>query len=332
MLLAGLIPAAVFGLEIYIAPLLYVDETAERSRGTKNAQADLLAALWSAETGAALQFRPLKNSRINPPESLFEAVSVCRDEGIEYLAYGYVTRRAHAVQMELRLFDYSGREVMQSFFGMDDIDHYDRLISEVGMKVLAYAGEAFKLDAVIGKTETTRIAIPIMAGYWTAVNGGWTEALLGTAAAGSGLAFVPTDKLFTISGMRFYLSLGLDVKYRLGIGNPARYEAYNQTIFVTTPVALHMALKPRHEVFTGLGYTYFLEIFSMFDRFDDRKIYVYNNMGMLISFGYDFAMGRAISLFFRNDVDFLFNERSLITYAPMIGLNIQVYAKEIKKR
>ena len=327
-----LLPVSAFALEIYVAPVLYVDETEENSRDTSRVQADLLTALHAVETGVVLQFEPLKDNTINPPVSLFDAVTVCRDEHIDYLLYGYVTRHTYTVEADLRLFDYGSRTVKQSFFGMDDPENYDRLIQDMAHKILQYAGETFKLNIVEEKIEVTRLEIPVMAGYWTAMDPGWTDVMLGTFAIGSGVTFIPTDNLWTVWGMPWYLSTGLELKYRLGVGNPKQYKAFDNTLYFMTPVRLHVDLTGRHQVFAGLGFVYFLEFFSIADKYADSATHVYNNVGLHIDFGYRFAMTPTMAIFFRNDFDFLFNKRSLSTYSPTLGLDIQVYEKEIHRK
>ncbi|MCL2880323.1 MAG: hypothetical protein FWF29_08775, partial [Treponema sp.] len=84
-------------LEIYIAPVLYVNETGGNNPDGFNIQSDLLAAFHATETYSALQFDRLKDKTINPPSSLFDAVTICRDEQIEYLLYGYVTKREYTL-------------------------------------------------------------------------------------------------------------------------------------------------------------------------------------------------------------------------------------------
>ena len=320
-------PAFAFSLDVYVAPLLYIDETAEFSRDTGRAQSDLLTALWAVETGVALRFDRLKDNRINPPQSLTDAVTVCRNERIEYMLYGYVTRGEYNIRAEIRLFDYVNRRVMESFFGMDDSMHYDRLIEDMANKILAYIGDIFHLEIMPDKTGVMRFSIPVTTGYWTPMDGGWVNTMLGTVAVGSGLEFTPTDNLFVFRGKTCYLSTGLDIKYRLGVGNPSGYEAYNNTLYLTMPARLNILLARQHEVFMGMGFVYFLEFFSMTDKYDKSRNYVFNNVGLNINFGYRFSINDVISIFFRNDFDFLFNERSLITYSPVIGMNIQVYNK-----
>ena len=331
-LMSTFLPIAVFGMDVYVAPLLYIDETEEFSRDTGMVQADLLAALWGVETGTALQFNRLKDNRINPPQSLTDAVTVCRNERIEYMLYGYVTRREHSIQAEIRLFDYVNRRVAQSFFGMDDNTHYERMINDMANKIIFYIGETFHLDIIPEKTETTRLLIPITAGYWTPMDREWVAMMLGTFTVGSGLEFIPTDNLFILYGKSLYLSTGIDIKYRLGIGNPARYEVYYNTLYLTMPLRLHMSLAGQHEFFAGMGFIYFLEFFTMTEKYDESRNYVFNNTGLNINIGYRFKINETISIFFRNDFDFLFNKRSLITYSPVIGMNIQVYDSGIRKK
>jgi len=332
LILTALLSVGAFGLDIYVAPLLYIDETAENSRDTNRVQTDLLTALWSVETGVELEFDRLKDNRINAPQSLTEAVTVCRNERIEYLLYGYVTRREHSIQAEIRLFDYVNRRVLKSFFGMDDSTNYERLINDISKKILVFIGETFNLRILQEEIKMTRLAIPAFLGYWTPMEKDWVEMMLGTFALGSGLEFIPENNIFIIRGKSFYLSTGLEIKYRFGVGNPGRYEAFNNTLYFMMPVRLNALLANQHEVFFGLGFVYFLEMFSMTDKYDEKRNYVYNNVGLNICIGYRFAFNQKNSLFFRNDFDFLFNERSLITYTPVIGMSILIYEKEVKRK
>jgi hypothetical protein len=329
---AVFLPAALPALHVHIAPILYVDETAGNTRETDRVQRDLLSALRKEETGITLQFDSLSGSRINPPQSLPDAITVCRDERIEYLLYGYVTIRQHTIHAEIRLFEYETRRVMQSFFGMDSTAHYNRLLEDIAWKILSYISETFHPEIKKDKTEMTRLLIPAMLGYWTPLDSSWAEVMLGTFSLGSGFVFIPTDNLFMFRGMSCYLSSGMEIKYRLGAGNPSGYQAFNHTLFITVPLRLHVPLTQEHQVFLGLGYTYFLEFFAIADKYSNTEIHVFNNMGMQISIGYRYVFNQKLTFFFRNDIDFLFNRHSLITYSPVIGIDIQVYEKEMKRR
>ena len=329
---AALLPASIFALDIYVAPLLYIDETDMSRRSPAAIQRDLLSGLWAVETGTALQFRNLRDNRINPPQSLTDAVTVSRSERIEFLLYGFVIRREHSVQMEIRLFDYVNRRIAQTFFSIDDSNNYERMVNDMALKILAYISETFNLHIIPEKPGTTRLSIPATLGYWTPMESSWTEVMLGTFTLGSGVEFVPTDNLFVYRGKTCYLSTGLEIKYRLGVGNPSKYEAFYHTFYFTIPLRLNFILAAQHEIFTGLGLIYFLQFFSMTEKYAGVQRHVFGNMGMNINFGYRFIFNERYSIFFRNDFDILFNARVLVTYSPTIGLNIQIYEREVKRR
>lgn len=327
-----LLPAAVFGLTINVAPILYIDETDQFGRNTAAVQSDLLSSLWAMETGISLQFNRLRDNRISPPQSLTDAVTVCRNEQIEYLLYGYLTRRTHSLQMEIRLFDYNNRQIMQSFFQMDDSSNYDRLIDDMALKIMIFIGDTFNIEIIPEKIVMTRISIPASLGYWTPIDRNWVDVMVGTAVIGSGFELIPRDTLFMFRGKSCYLSTGVDVKYRLGIGNPARYEVANHTFYFTLPLKLNLVLSNQHEISTGLGFVYFLEFFSMTEKYDISRDYVFSNIGFNFNLGYRFVLNDVYSLFFRSDFDFLINDNSLITFSPVVGVNIKVYSKEVRSK
>jgi len=236
------------------------------------------------------------------------------------------------VVLQFNTFEYSNRTVMKTFFEMDDPDNYDRMINDITMKILKYVREKFNLEIITERKNVTQLKIPVIIGYWTPLGSDWIDVMLGTVAAGTGFVFIPTDNLFMIRGMPCYLSTGLEIKYRLGIGDKERYEAYNHTLYMMMPLRFHMPFTPRHQIYMGLGYIYFLEFFSFADKYEDSKNFLFNNMGTNGCIGYRFEINNTLSIFLRNDIDVLFNEHSLITYAAMLGIDIKVYEKEIKKR
>ena len=327
-----LLPPNLFGMEVFIAPILYVDETEDGGRSKDRVQYDLLRDLRSVETGIVLRFNDLNDDRINPPQSLTDAVTVCRNWRIDYLLYGYVTKRSHTFQMEVRLFDYGKRQVLQSFFGMDDGGNYERMVKDVCLKILSYIGNTLNVALKPEKTAMTRISVPAFLGYWTPADTDWVKVMLGTFTAGSGFEFVPSDNMFVLRGLKFYVSTGAELRYRLGVGNPDGYEAYNHTLFFTAPVRLNVLLYGQHELSFGPGFAYFLEFFSMKDKYDKTRVHVYNNVGFNLCLAYRFLLNDKMTLFFRNDFDFLFNEKSLVSYSPAVGLNVKVYEKEAAKK
>jgi len=332
ILILILLPISVFAIEVHVSPILFVDETDQGSRNTGRVQEELLTSLWAINTGVVMRFNYLTDNRINAPQSITDAITVCRTERIDYLLYGYVSKNAHNMRMEIRLFDYANRRILQTFFSMDDVNNYQRLLDDMSSKIILYIAGMFNLEIAHEKQAFTRISIPINAGYWTPFDKSWLEVMLGTFTLGSGVEFTPTDNLFVFRGITCFLSTGAALQYRLGVGNPSRYDAYNHTFYITFPLTLNLVLSQQHGVFTGFGLVYFLEFFSMTERYSKSQSYVYGNMGININFGYRFTLGEKRSLFFRNDFDFLINDNTLVSYSPVIGMNFQVYDKEVKRK
>jgi hypothetical protein len=276
-----------------------------------------------------MRFVRVRRGRIHPPESVADAVEVCREEGADYLLYGYVVERAYNYQAEVRLFDYGSRRVRQVFYGMDDGGHYERLVKELAGKILGYMAETFHLSVAGEEAGFTRIFIPVAAGYWTPASSGWARRMVGTFNIVSGVAVIPSDRVWVAHGYTFYLSAGLEAGYRLGVGHPERYEAYDHSLYVNLPVVLHMALKDRHHVYGGLGFVYFVDFLNMTQKYAGSETFVYNNTGVSISFGYRFFLKRELVLCIRSEFALQFSGKVLFSYAPFMGLEFQVYEKEI---
>ena len=315
-------------MEVYIAPILYVDETADNNLFEKNVQADLLKALRLYETGIVLRFIRVQDNRINAPVSLRDAISISQSERASYLIYGFLTEKEHAFYMEVRLLDYENRRVMSSFFSMDDLNNYDRLLNDIAVKLLRFIESNFNLEIIPERDKYTRILIPANLGYWTPITKDWADVLRGVVTLGSGFEFIPSDNLWILSGYNSYLSTGLNLCYRFGLGNPSKYESYSHNIYSSFPITFNADLTSEHKFFLGLGFVYILEIFYIEKMYMEMQKYIYNNFGINVNFGYCFKFNEKISLFFRNNFDFIFSSPALITYSPVIGINFKVYEKE----
>jgi hypothetical protein len=331
LIIIGICPA-VGALEIHIAPVLYVDEVAGERKDSGRVQRDLMNYLGKIETGYQLGFKAVGGGRINPPESLLDAITVSRDEKADYLLYGYVTRSSYTFQAEIRLLDYEGRQIKQNFYGMDDPEHYERLIADISQKILSYLGDVFNVRIYVEKPSFTRILTPAAVGYWTPMSSDWTRYLIGTVNISAGFSIIPSDNCFVIKGKSFYFSTGLDAAYRLGVGNPDSYESFDHSLYLILPVNLHMVLAERHHIFTGLGFIYFLDFFNITQKYTDSNTFIYNNMGLHIDFGYQFFLKENLIFCVKNNFDFQFADKSLISYSPGFGLSFMIYEREIKKK
>ncbi len=321
-----------YSVNVHIAPILYIDETKDMAKDYSTVHYQLIRDLQSVESGIGLNFRIVSDESINPPQSLSDAIAVCRLDRAEYLLYGFVVKREHTIQAEIRLFDYENRMVIQIFYGIDDYEHYDRMIADLSHKILEYLGDAFNLRIFEDRPAYTMISIPVDLGYWTPLGSDWVNVLLGTGIINTGVTFIPTDNLFTLWGKRFYLSTGLNIAYRLGVGNPRAYSAYYNNIMVMVPARLHMELTDRHRIFLGAGFLYFVDILSVEQKYADPETQVYSNLGLELMLGYSFKLTEKISLYFNNTFDFEFSDTQMVSYSPRVGVDILLYKKEFNKK
>jgi hypothetical protein len=332
IIFAGFItPLCVSALEVHIAPILYIDEKENAGRDYARVHKDLLLFLGAIETQYILNFKPLLNNRINPPESLMDAVTICQNEKADWLIYGYMTRREYSIQGELRLFDYRSREIKQIFYAMDDAENYDRIIKDLGLKVLQFINNTFNLDIIIEEPSYTRIIIPASLGYWTPADRRWSNLLLGIVTLNSGFIFIPDDKGYVSRGYKTYYSTGFDITYRIATGNPTAYPAFDSGFLMSLPLILHLPLE-QHEIYAGVTLIYALDILTIQQKYKDAENRAYSHYGAGIRFGYQFSLNEKMALYIENNFDLLAGGDTLFTYDLMVGVNFLVYKREAGKK
>lgn len=320
-----------YGLNVHVAPMLYIDETAGTVRDNGRVHHELLQNLHAEMTGIALNFSLVSDGSVSPPQSLADVMTVCRMNRSEYLLYGFVVERDYSVEAEIRLFDYEKRSVIGTFYGKDDHEHYDRMMEDVSQKILSYVNDAFDLELFEERPEYLRLFVPVELGYWTPMGDDWLRLMLGTGVFSTGISVIPTDSLYVYQGKNFYLSTGLNVTYRLGAGNPRAYKAFYHSIMMELPVRLHMDLTKHHGIFAGTAFIYFADILSVTQKYEDPVTEVYSNFGFELMAGYLFTLNDRVSFYFNNSFNFAFSETNMFTYSPRIGINISVYKKELTK-
>jgi hypothetical protein len=320
-------------MDIYIAPFLYVDEAEDRVSQQSGAHNDVLRQLNRIETGAALQFFPVDNTRMNPPQSVLDAVRVCRDERLYFLLYGYVTKKDYTYYAEIRLYDYEKRAIIQSFYGADDHGNYERMIEDMAHKIVRYVDGEFHLAIAFDEPEYYEFWLPFNAGYWTAMGRQWTDLLLGVAAVSAGVEFIPNDRQAVLLGKSFYASVGISAGYRFGMGNePVAYEAADHIITVKGSGRLHMRLSPQHSLFVGFGVSYSADILRASEHYLEPRNRVYHTPGIEGSLGYYFKITPEWALSIENIFERRFFSPPMIVYSPRVGAAWRFYRREVIKK
>ena len=269
------IASLVFAIEFTVAPLYFIDETSERVMAQNNFHDRLLRELGSAVTGTQLRFRSAGSFRYNPPQSVGDAIVFCRDEQVNYLIYGFIVRKDQTIQGELRLLDYERREVIAHFFAMDSRDREDELIKNLADKLFRFVKETYNIIVIPDPPAFTHIQFPVSLGYWQPVDKNWIKLIFGLIRIDGGIQIIPSDNVFTARGYAHYFSLGVDISYRLGVGN--YYPAWDHGFTFSFPLLLHRQLNERHEIYTGFGLMYSFDILYIKKPYEDPVTENYSN-------------------------------------------------------
>ncbi|QQO11004.1 hypothetical protein [Breznakiella homolactica] len=326
-----LVPYCVKGMTVHMAPVLYIDETKDMLKDHRFAYREILRELHGIETGMVLNFTALSDELIAPPQSMVDAATVCRNEKADFLLYGFIVKRDYTIQIEIKLFDYSNREIIRSFYAIDDHGNYERMIGDVAVKIVSYFNETFNLGLAGGRGSFVQISMPASVGYWTPLGSRWNDLLIGTGAVTVGFEIIPSDNCFIAFGKRFYFSTGIEAEYRLGLGRPDAYSGYYHSILLTVPVRLHLAVSEHHSFFMGAAFQYVLDILSVEEPYADAETRVYNNLGAGADIGYQLHFSERVSFYFDNLFTVLFTEEPLFSYSPHLGVKVMLYTKELKR-
>jgi hypothetical protein len=324
--------STISAFDVHIAPISYIDEQESSVASAPYLREELLFELHAYETGLALRFLAVSTPSINAPQSLLDAVKICRAEKLDYLIYGYVAKKDYTITAELKLFEYETRRVIQIFYAVDDREHYGRMVKDMAYKIMAYLNEAMHLEVLEPEVTYTSISFPVSLGYWSPINKNWTDILLGVFVLAGGVQLTPNDHLFTAGGFPFFVSLHFDLVYRFGIGNPNAYTAYNNGISFISPIRLNMRINGQQQVYLGIGLLYRLDILGIMPRYrDDLETTAFSALGLMGSAGYRFQVTDRISLFFDNQFEAVFYDFSIIDYSFCMGVDILWRKKEVNR-
>jgi hypothetical protein len=320
-----------FAIEFTVAPLYLVDEAAERVDPRNNFDDRLLVELGKAETGLQLRFKQISSPRLyNPPQSVGDAIAICRAEHAEYLIYGFITRKDQTIQGELRLLDYAKREVIVAFFSMDSRDREDELIQDLAAKVFRYVKEQYNIEITVEPPAFTHIQFPVSFGYWQPVNRSWRDLIFGIVRLDGGIQLIPTDNLFVASGYVHYLSVGLDLSYRIGRGH--YYPAWDHGFTASLPILFYRKLNEQHEAYIGFGLMYALDVLGIQKPYEDSRAEIYSAGGVLLSGGWQFRFREALFFFVDARLEIRFYDTPMVGFTPSVGVVFRRFTQEVVKK
>ena len=318
---------------VHIAPFYHINEVKDEVYPDDSTHIKLQEKLKNVETNLELVFSlPLTAHGQNPPQSVAEAIRVCQNERANYLLYGYIAKREYTTYAELKMLDYQNRSLIHVFYAVDDLDNFERLLDDLTIKILSFVEDNFNLNILNKEPKYTEWWAYGKLGYWTPIGKDWTNLMIGTGIVDLGVKFVPSDRLFVLSGFSFDLSVGLGFSYQFGLGNPDRYEAFNHILTVALPVRLRMKLNAQNALSIGAGLLYTFDLLQFTDTHDDSKMKVFRSIGNSALLGYDFRVRENISLCVDNQFEFHYYEKLRVTYSLRLGVDLRFSKKEVSAK
>ncbi|MCL2293351.1 MAG: hypothetical protein FWC36_00560 [Spirochaetes bacterium] len=323
----ALLPA--FGLEIYIAPISFIDSRTDRVSSSIEIPRDIARESERYLTGKKVFFRYIRNREINAPVSVIDAITLSRLERAEYLLYGFVERREYTYRAELRLLDFERREIIRIFYSADDINNYERLIRDLSYKIVTYLDNVFALGVLDDEPGRFSLSVPVSLGYWSYISSGWINTATGTFAFSAGLDLITNDRAFSDFKNKTYLAWGFNVEYRYGIGKHDAELQGLHIIILSLPVRVHIeSLSKEDGLFFGFGLLYEFNIANVEEMYANKKRYLFSHMGMLGSVGYQWRLNDKIRVSFDNLVTVSFLNPPMISFSPRISFLYCVYSRE----
>ena len=319
-----------FAIEFTIAPLYYLDETSERVFPQNNFQNRILQELGKVSTNMEVQFKKAVSPRYNPPQTVGDAIIMCRSEEADYLVYGFISRKEYTIQGELRLLDYKQKTVIANFYSMDSKDRETEMVQDLAAKLLYYVQETYNIKIISEPPSFTHIQFPVSLGYWLPINLDWVKILYGIVRVDGGIQIIPTDIVTIDQGKIFYFSFGADISYQLGMGR--NYNAWNHGFTITSPVQFHWKFNEQHEAYFALGVLYTFDLLYIKNPYEDPSMKFYSVLGAMTGGGWTFRLNEKLFFFTDARLELRSYERAMLSFTPRAGIIFRRYSQEVIKK
>jgi hypothetical protein len=320
-----------YGFDLYIAPISFIDKLEDSVTQDRQVIKDIIKESQEYTHGIDLFFKPVADTEINAPQSILDAITICRNNGIEYLLYGYLEKGEYEYRVELKLLDFGKKEIVKIFYSSDGRDDYKRLIKDIGYKVISYFDDLFGLKILEKESSKSIINIPVSIGYWTPLNSDWRYAVIGIFSASAGISIIPDYKAFIFAERNCYLVWDISIEYQYGTGKEKVELESLHNIIIRAPVRVQMLLNKEHEIFFGLGVSYTFSILNLSPLYEDEKRDVCNFLGFIISAGYEWRFSDKISFGIDNIIDIGIQKNLMVNYSPRIRFIYEIYSREKEK-
>lgn len=320
-----------FASEILIAPIAVYDSNGAKTSVSKGPDKEIYTELEKHWFEGLISFSWLEEKKYGIPVSIIDANTICVSENVDYLIYGYVKKNETNWNGEVKLYDAVEKKIIKEFFASDSIDQYDRFINVLCQNVLSGIEEISGLNQNELKKKETRLIelyIPVSLFYWTPIDSGWGNRILGIAGLTTGLEFYPPQSVVVTRGKLIDFSARFNLGWNIGINKKTSYPLILNTIEIGLPVILHLHFNEFHSLYGGLGLAYNIELMSIRPKYEDKKFLYQNVLSLETIVGYEFAPSEKIKLF--SEIVFTYHMLGdgFVSIKPSIGVSFNVFKEQ----
>ncbi len=323
--------SGLWGIDVYLARILIIDETGDPSSGSEKPYEDLLQAISEALTADAVAIKGVEDSPESSPLSFLDAARFCQRNDYPYLLYGFIKKSEYSYSAEVKLLERGKNELSAVFFAGDDRDHYQRLLADVAGKIKAF----FYTDAGMEKASLPEVEKGLMnlqasLGYWAPLGTAWSGMLSGLASASFGVRFIPVRPLFGTGPRTGYVALGADLEYAIGMNDPS-YESYIfNALKARIPVEAILDMGGGHSFGFGIGLLFQFDLLFQTRNYADPYLGITAGVGASFNASYRFRLSDFLALGLSTVLDITGYDPALVVFSPRIFVDFEMWnlAKE----
>lgn len=328
LLILFLPPLCVGAETVLVAPVIVYDKDSNAVTSGRNPSEEIYDRISDCRFEGMIDIRLLPSKKYGDIYTILDANRCCAAEGAEYILFGYVQKNEGSWAACLKLYDAGAKKTAKEFFSSDDITHYDRLLDDLGGKILTGLEDATGLgrDEVLNeKVRPLETRLPVSAFYWTPVDPGWNAVMLGIAGCGIGVEIYPRQMKLAIGHRTVDFSLRPQLSYSFAMGKDGAYPLYYSGISMGLPVCAHIHFDLKNSVYIGCGPYYEIELLNVMPKYGDQEFHFQNIFGLESFAGYGVNISGPIDLYAEVQLDFHFKNDTFLALRAALGLSVKLY-------
>lgn len=302
-----ILPLDLWASIISIAPLQIHSEEDVQLSGRRISEKIALGNLYLSYAGSGAE----------DISNILEASSYCEKEGIGFIIYGSLTRHKFSDSVEMRFYNHSSRSIEQVFYGSDDSENSDRLISDMKFKIHNYLVEELALYEKKEEDEKQSLmTVPLSAGYWLPLDRTWRDLTVSLFSIKSGILLNPFEDILSTDHLDVNFHYGISLLYELGLNDPQYEKFYQHKLKLLLPVELSLTIVEKHRVSLIFSPLYQLDILSKTRNYEEEKVELSSGFGFSSGLTYHYNFSRRFSAGLGTHFDFIFYDNPQINFRP----------------